>query len=413
MMELNSKKLIHVGMYYQRNLVSAWMKPEKRDALIDTINRGWNFQAMHCCELESGVIQLMDGKQRFNTLCDWISGNYVPQTGEFEGRAFPMLVQDEKDKILNYPMVLITYKESELSDDEKIILFERLQKGIPLTATQAKRGQYVNKLLPTGIIEMMDIRIEPDKEIFGSMARESMALQLFDLAMNTAPDFKGTGHIDSFISGDIRQHIETIKAKLTTFKAVLALMATDTEYKMSYKRILKKIHAVTIAHLMPAKANEKILDELNNSLVKFFSETSSQTKDENRKAYLTASASDSASKDQISKRLECLKLALTMHKTKPPKPQPEESEPEPEKTRLPNSEQKLNADKAKMIEDQKAYDEKKKKNEEKRKENDKLIQTEIEQLNAALPEGETIPGQSPFDNPPPTKPGLTIPATLK
>ena len=399
MWELVQTKKVNVGMYYQRGLVSAWLKPAKRDALIDSIDRGWNIQPFHCT-VNGDILNLSDGKQRLNTICDIMSGTYVPQSGEFAGRTFSMWTQEEKEKFQNYIILLIKYDQSDMPDDDVIVYFERLQKGIPLTATQSKRGQYINKLQPTGIIEMLDIRIELDKEIFNAMARESMALQLFELAMSTTPDFKGTGHIDGFISGDIRQHIEMIKAKLTTFKAVLALMATDTEYKTSYKRILKKVHMTTIAHLMPTEYTEKLLDELNNSLVKFFSETASLTKDENRKAYLTASTSDSASKDQIAKRIDCLKLALTQNKVKPPKPVQDEEKTEPipqgtaegDKKKLPTSEEKKLADKAHMEAEQKEYDAKKAKAELDRKANDALIQIELDQLNNHLPEGETLPG---------------------
>ena len=130
--KLNNEKKLNVGMYYQRGHMVAWKKPERIDALIDSILASWHIQPLHAREDENGILELLDGKQRTNAIFTVLNGDYVPQLDELsvKGQTFPMWSQDEKDAFYNYPLEIIIHN---LDDTDILKYFGYLQKGIPLT----------------------------------------------------------------------------------------------------------------------------------------------------------------------------------------------------------------------------------------------------------------------------------------
>lgn len=171
--ELRKTQMLFANPEYQRGIV--WNKTQKRK-LIDSIMRGYPIPLiyMHFIEnnaagLKSQRLEIIDGQQRINAICEYIDGAYNlfdPIKDEKEAKfpkfiksepcpwaakRFSELSEDLRHKLCNVeiPIVRIeTHNEFEARD-----LFVRLQAGIPLNS-QEKRdawpGQFTDFILHLG-----------------------------------------------------------------------------------------------------------------------------------------------------------------------------------------------------------------------------------------------------------------------
>ena len=83
---------------YQREFI---YKDKQRDAVIDTITKDFPLNVMYWAVQENGDFELIDGQQRTISICQFVEGDFA-----FEGRYFHNLQNDEKEKILNYRLMV-------------------------------------------------------------------------------------------------------------------------------------------------------------------------------------------------------------------------------------------------------------------------------------------------------------------
>jgi hypothetical protein len=100
---------------YQREFI---YKDAQRDAVIDTITRGFPLNVMYWAVREDGGYEIIDGQQRTISLCRYVAGDFA-----FQGRYFHNLKSDEQDRVLDY--VLMVYQCSG-TDSERLEWFRTI-----------------------------------------------------------------------------------------------------------------------------------------------------------------------------------------------------------------------------------------------------------------------------------------------
>ena len=81
---------------FQREFV---YKDKQRDAVIETINKGFPLNVMYWAVRQDGTFEVIDGQQRTISVAQYVEGIY-----SLDGRYFHNLQDDEQERILNYPL---------------------------------------------------------------------------------------------------------------------------------------------------------------------------------------------------------------------------------------------------------------------------------------------------------------------
>ena len=98
---------------YQREFV---YNPEQRAAVINSIFKDYPLNVMYWAVREDGRYEVIDGQQRTISICQYIEGDF-----SFNQKYFHNLQNDEKDKILNYELMIYFCKGT---DSEKLSWFK-------------------------------------------------------------------------------------------------------------------------------------------------------------------------------------------------------------------------------------------------------------------------------------------------
>ena len=124
---------------YQREFIYG---EHDRNAVIDTIFKGYPLNVMYWCENEDGTFEVLDGQQRTISFCQFASNEFmVILNGRMAG--FDNLTAVEKEKFLNYECMVYWCKGTH---DEKLAWFETINiAGKTLTKQELRNAVYVGK----------------------------------------------------------------------------------------------------------------------------------------------------------------------------------------------------------------------------------------------------------------------------
>lgn len=117
---------------YQREFI---YKDKQRDAVIETVFKGFPLNVMYWAVRQDGGFEVIDGQQRTISICQYVAGDF-----SFEGRYFYNLQPDEKEKVLSYE--LMVYQCSG-TDSEKLDWFQTINiAGVQLTNQELRNAVY-------------------------------------------------------------------------------------------------------------------------------------------------------------------------------------------------------------------------------------------------------------------------------
>ena len=121
---------------YQREFV---YKEQQRNAVIETLRKGFPLNVMYWVVREDGTFEVLDGQQRTISICQYINGNFsVMIDGNPKG--FGNLTQDQKEQILNYELMVYFCEGNE---SEKLERFKTVNiAGEKLTAQELRNAVY-------------------------------------------------------------------------------------------------------------------------------------------------------------------------------------------------------------------------------------------------------------------------------
>ena len=114
---------------YQREFVYTG---KQRDAVIDTITKGFPLNVMYWAVREDGNYEIIDGQQRTISICQYVCGEF-----SFDDLYFHNLPEDKKEAILNYDLTIYF---CEGSDSEKLAWFKTINIAGEELSTQELRN---------------------------------------------------------------------------------------------------------------------------------------------------------------------------------------------------------------------------------------------------------------------------------
>jgi hypothetical protein len=83
---------------YQREFI---YKDKQRDAVVETVTRDFPLNVMYWAVRDDGNYEVIDGQQRTISICQYVEGDFA-----FKARYFHNLQANEKEQILNYPLMV-------------------------------------------------------------------------------------------------------------------------------------------------------------------------------------------------------------------------------------------------------------------------------------------------------------------
>lgn len=111
---------LNIRPQYQREFV---YKDAQRDAVIDTVMKGFPLNVMYWIKNEDGSFELLDGQQRTISICEYYNSSF-----SIQHRYFFNFTDTEKEQFLNYKLMIYV---CEGNDKEKLEWFRTRFNRIP------------------------------------------------------------------------------------------------------------------------------------------------------------------------------------------------------------------------------------------------------------------------------------------
>lgn len=123
---------------YQREFV---YKDAQRDAVIDTLAKGYPLNVMYWSVGEGGDFEVIDGQQRTISICQFIESEFAVRAfGNESLRYFHNLQKDEQERILDYDLTVYLCSGT---DSEKLEWFKTINiAGAELTPQELRNAVY-------------------------------------------------------------------------------------------------------------------------------------------------------------------------------------------------------------------------------------------------------------------------------
>lgn len=122
---------------YQREFV---YKDEQRDAVIDTIRKGFPLNVMYWVKNSDTAFEVLDGQQRTISICRYVIGDF-----SINEKYFHTLTKDEQKQILDYELTVYI---CEGEDSEKLAWFKTINiAGSQLTPQELRNAVYTGPWL--------------------------------------------------------------------------------------------------------------------------------------------------------------------------------------------------------------------------------------------------------------------------
>lgn len=132
---------LNIRPAYQREFV---YNGAQRDAVIDTILKGFPLNIMYWCENDNGEYEILDGQQRTISFCSFCANEFMI-THKGTLRTFMSMPEDDKNKILDYKCMIYVCKGT---DSEKLEWFKVINTaGVKLTVQELRNACYTGRWL--------------------------------------------------------------------------------------------------------------------------------------------------------------------------------------------------------------------------------------------------------------------------
>lgn len=128
---------LNIRPAFQREFI---YKEQQRNAVIETVQKGFPLNVMYWVESGDGQYELLDGQQRTLSICQYLNGDF-----SLDGRAFHNLTEYEKQRILNYPLMIYICRGN---DREKLDWFQTINiAGVQLKRQELRNAVYTGEWL--------------------------------------------------------------------------------------------------------------------------------------------------------------------------------------------------------------------------------------------------------------------------
>ena len=262
----------------QRSLV--WDE-DKKSLLIHSMIYGYAIPAMYFTRDENGVYDSLDGKQRSNTISEFLHDEFalsadtpavVDENGGMEdisGMYFSQLPEWVQDKIKDYNLTIYYYED--MTEQEIREFFRRLNNGKPLSAIELTRANVPSLAIFQQLAKHKAIQFVVSEAGKKRFTDEMIAMQLYQLTTEEAPDFSTKPFREWASKVEVNSEVlDTISSGLDAY-SVFARSLIDVNNKV-LRTVKGRTHFISCAYYCYlAVANGVSQDEINRTLTEFFS----------------------------------------------------------------------------------------------------------------------------------------------
>lgn len=133
---------LNIRPAYQREFV---YKEKQRNAVLDTIDKGFPLNTMYWAENEDGTFELLDGQQRTLSICQYCNNDFSMEFEAGVPKMFGNLTDERRERILDYELLIYVCKGS---DKERLDWFRVINiGGEKLTDQELLNANYTGKWL--------------------------------------------------------------------------------------------------------------------------------------------------------------------------------------------------------------------------------------------------------------------------
>lgn len=213
---------LNIRPKYQREFV---YDEKQRNAVIDTIRKGFPLNVMFWVKNEDGTYEVLDGQQRTISFCQYINGDF-----SIDNRAFHNLTKTEQDLILDYKLMIYF---CEGNDKEKLDWFKIINiAGEKLTDQELRNAVYTGPWLTNAKLHFSKTScaayLLAKDYVNGSPIRQEY--------LETALSWINNGNVEEYMS--IHQHDPNANELWTYFRNVIEwVKLTFTNYRKEMKGI--------------------------------------------------------------------------------------------------------------------------------------------------------------------------------
>ena len=213
---------LNIRPKYQREFI---YDVEKRNAVLDTIRKGFPLNVMYWVKNDDGTFEVLDGQQRTISFCQYVNSDF-----SIDNRFFHNLTETERNQILDYKLMIYF---CEGNDREKLDWFRIINiAGMKLTDQELRNAVYTGPWLShakTIFSKSNCAAYNLAKDyVPGSPIRQEL--------LETAIRWKSKGEIEKYMAE--HQHDPNANALWTYFKSVIDwVKLTFPKYRKEMKGI--------------------------------------------------------------------------------------------------------------------------------------------------------------------------------
>ena len=262
----------------QRNLV--W-DVEKKSLLIHSMIYGYAIPAMYFTRDESGVYDSLDGKQRSNTISEYLHDEFALSTDtpavvddngcveDVSGLYFSQLPEWAQDKIKDYNLTIYYYEG--MTEAEVREFFRRLNNGKPLSAIELTRANVPSLTIFQQLAKHKAIQFVVSEAGRKRFTDEMIAMQLYQLITEKSPDFSTKPFREWASKVEVDSEVlDTINSGLDAY-SVFARSLMDVNNKV-LRTVKGRTHFISCAYYCCLAVQYDVSqDEINHTLTEFFS----------------------------------------------------------------------------------------------------------------------------------------------
>ena len=262
----------------QRNLV--W-DVEKKSLLIHSMIYGYAIPAMYFTRDESGVYDSLDGKQRSNTISEYLHDEFALSTDtpaivddsggveDVSGLYFSQLPEWVRDRIKDYNLTIYYYEG--MTETEIREFFRRLNNGKPLSAIELTRANVPSLTIFQQLAKHKAIQFVVSEAGRKRFTDEMIAMQLYQLITEESPDFSTKPFREWASKVEVDSEVlDTINAGLDAY-SVFARSLIDVNNKV-LRTVKGRTHFISCAYYCCLAVQYDVnQDEINRTLTEFFS----------------------------------------------------------------------------------------------------------------------------------------------
>ena len=262
----------------QRNLV--W-DVEKKSLLIHSMIYGYAIPAMYFTRDESGVYDSLDGKQRSNTISEYLHDEFALSTDtpavvddngcmeDVSGLYFSQLPEWAQDKIKDYNLTIYYYEG--MTEAEVREFFRRLNNGKPLSAIELTRANVPSLTIFQQLAKHKAIQFVVSEAGRKRFTDEMIAMQLYQLTTEESPDFSTKPFREWASKVEVDSEVlDTISFGLDAY-SVFAKSLIDVNNKV-LRTVKGRTHFISCAYYCCLAVQYDVnQDEINRTLTEFFS----------------------------------------------------------------------------------------------------------------------------------------------